>query len=294
MMKPGWVPILGYQHSLGAALSYAESGGGGDCMFHAINAALGGVSSVQSLREIAGSAVTVENAPDALMDMSAQSPANLAAQMDARTDDRGLGQFSPSQAWNEAKGNPALMAAALSGAVKKCGNTLWGDATIACLLEDPLGVNIILLADSMDVKSPLTGTETKLARQVYAQWVMLYLQDYPEMAKLEDLDIVGGLARLGLTMERAKTSARQMSGKHQWIRGRRMPVGSSRALCAITAAADDAVNQVRRGYRADRPTILLWNRKNVHWVPVAVGPTCETMIAPDSPMRARVDALLDD
>lgn len=292
MYRPGWQPITNHKHGADIMLMYREAGGGGDCMFHSIAAALDNGCDFRAIRDMAAGLVTEENAPDILMDMAAQCPKTVGDPMDVAGGPQGGpmgGTFKPELAWNEARGSRAAMAQSLKAAIATRGNFLWGDATVAALLEDGLGMNILLLAVDSGVELPLTGRETLMAHTIYARWVDSVLAQHPELMEATNEAIIEFLARCGCTMQRAQRTARDMlGGGAQWLCARRQPVGTTRELCTNMDSGDLR----RKGYSADRPTILIWNRGNIHWVPVAVGPTAATVIAADSPLRPMVDSLL--
>lgn len=288
MYKPGWQPITNHKHGADVMLMSREAGGGGDCMFHSIAACLDDGRDFQAVRDLAASLVTEENAPDILMDMAAQCPKTLEDRMD-ETPSSSAGSFRPEMAWNMAHGSRAAMSEMLRRAIVTRGNFLWGDATIAALLEEGLHVNILLLAVDAGVDLPLTGKEVLMAHTVYARWVDGVLNQFPQLMDATNEDIIEFLARNDCTMLKAQKVARNLlGGGSQWLCARRQPVGSTRELCTNMDSGDLRA----RGYSDARPTILIWNRGNVHWVPVAVGPAATTVIMPESPLRPSVDKLL--
>lgn len=288
MYKPGWQPITNHKHGADVMLMSREAGGGGDCMFHSIAAVLGDGSTFQTIRDLAASLVTEGNAADILMDMAAQCPKTLLDKMDI-TEAPNAGTFSPEVAWNQANGSAAVMAQTLAAALRVPGNYLWGDATIAALLEDGLHMNILLLAVDTGVEMPLSSKEILMTHTIYSRWVDRVLVDYPELLDATNEVIISFLAVNGCTMQRAQRVARNMfGGGTQWLAARRQPVGSTRELCTNMNSGD----LKSRGYSAERPTIIIWNRGNVHWVPVAVGPAASTVIYADSPLRPSIDSLL--
>lgn len=292
MYKPGWQPITNHKHGADVMLMSREAGGGGDCMFHSIAATLADGSTFQTIRDLAASLITVDNVADILMDMAAQCPKTLMDKMDIPS---GViagpmgATFKPEIAWNDANGSTAAMVQTLAAAIRVPGNFLWGDATIAALLEDGLNMNILLLAVDTGVEMPLSSKEILMTHTIYSRWVDRVLADYPELLDATNEAIISFLAINGCTMQKAQRVARNMfGGGTQWLCARRQPVGSTRELCTNMDAGD-----LRgRGYSATRPTIIIWNRGNVHWVPVAVGPAATTVIYADSPLRASVDTLL--
>lgn len=289
MYKSGWSPIPSQRHRAGVVLLYKDAGGGGDCMFHSIASLVN--SNAQMMRALAASQVTPDNAPDVLMDMAAQCPNSLTDRMD-EPPDQGPVLFSPERLWNSAAGSKEIMAEGLKTAISTMGNHCWGDATTASLLEWGLGMNIVLLAVDSGIQMPLTSRESSLAKAVYGRWVDGILKENPANATTEVSLIVKALADRGQTWQKAVQIARQHGStvKNQWFRGRRQPVGSTRKLC--TNSSDKEVNLSIDGYMDDRPTIVIWNIQNVHWVPVAVGPMGATVMEPGNPVRTHVDNLL--
>ena len=288
MYKPGWQPITNHKHGADVMLMSREAGGGGDCMFHSIAAVLDDGSNFQTIRNLAASLVTENNAADILMDMAAQCPKTPQDPMDI-TNGPFLGSFRPEVAWNEAKGSTASMVQSLRSAISTRGNFLWGDATIAALLEQGLNMNILLLAVDTGVELPLTGKEILMAHTIYARWVDCVLTQYPELIEASNEIIIDFLSKNGCTMNKAQRAARGMwGGGSQWLCARRQPVGSTREICTNINSGDLRSN----GYSSQRPTVIIWNRGNVHWVPVAVGPMAATVITSDSPLRQSVDNLL--
>lgn len=101
--------------------------------------------------------------------------------------------------------------------------------------------------------------------------------------------MVAFLANSNCTIAQAeKVAMRTLRGNQQSLTGYRQPVGSIRRICGDIHCG----NLSKEGYKADRPTIIILNRGNAHWQPVAVGSSATTIIYPDSPFRANVDALL--
>jgi hypothetical protein len=109
------------------------------------------------------------------MDMAAQCPKTLDASMDMTMS---FGSFSAEHTWNDAKGDPTVMQKHLATALAMPGNYCWGDATAASLLEGVLGVNIILLAGTVEVD---TERVERLTFSVYARWVDQALIEHPEL-----------------------------------------------------------------------------------------------------------------
>lgn len=291
MHKPGWTPLQDVQHKAGIMLSYREAGGGGDCMFHSLSAVLGGEGNFMTIRAQAASAVTPENAPDILMDMTAQIPATLDALMDVVPGTNG-GQFSPEILWNACKGSREAMAEGLRRALLTPGNHAWGDATIAALVELAMNVNIILLAVDTGVKMPPTPRELLFARTIFGKWVENMFAMKPELAAPTSTKeaVLKSMMAIGLTWEKALALSRMETGygRGRWLRGRRQPLGSIREICQNPASG----NLSAKNYRDDRPTVIIWNRSNAHWVPIAVGPSAETVIPPGTPLRQYVDELM--
>ena len=284
-----WSPIPGAKHGADdLRLVYRESGGGGDCMFHSIAAALGGGRNYMSERAAAASAVTAENVVQLYEDMAAQCPATAATPMDIPRSQSSY-QFSPERAWNQAAGSAPMMRALLTKAITTPGSHLWGDATLAALVEIAEGVNIILLAVDTGVSIPPTAQELVIARTVFGNWVHALFEKQPTLITAPREAILDILTKNDLTWSRALALVRKAGGTG-WLRGRRLPVGSVRALC--NSAHTDTLNIGTLAYSAERPTILLWNISNMHWVPVGVGDGAETIISPQSPLRQQVDKLL--
>jgi hypothetical protein len=103
------------------------------------------------------------------------------------------------------------------------------------------------------------------------------------------LDVVAFLANCNCTISQAKKVAmRTLRGNQQSLAGYRQPVGSIKRICGDIHCG----NLSKEGYKADKPTIVILNCGNAHWKPVAVGSSAITVIYPDSPLRANVDALL--
>lgn len=290
MYKSGWTPISNYKHGGNIMLSSREAGGGGDCMFHSLAAVMADGRNFQDMRNLASGLVTPQNAPDILRDMSAQCPKTVADKMD-ELNEYGYQQFAPDRAWNLCKGDANSMSLLLKTAIITPGNLLWGDATLAALLEDGLGVNIVLLAVDAGINVPCTRRETIMARDIYARWVDALLRYNPELMNVEDTQIVNLLIPYGCTIKAAKDVARKLLGiNNGFLKGRRQPLGTVRMMCS--EMQNQSVNISLLGYRDDRPTVIIWNRGNTHWIPVAVGPNYETVIQPDSPLRQYVDSLI--
>lgn len=293
MYKPGWTPLQDLQHNAGVMLLYREAGGGGDCMFHSLAVVLAPLlpagSTFVTMRERAASVVTPENAPDVLMDMAAQVPTSLTTPMDVPAGASG-GQFSPEMLWNDSKGSKEQMAAGLKKAIATPGNYLWGDATLAALVEIAMGVNIILLAIDVGSKMPPSPRELLFARTVFGRWVENMFAVRPELSSLSKEDVLAAMNAAGLTWERAIALSRMefKFSPGRWLRGRTQPLGAIREICANPNSG----NLSRQNYSASRPTVVIWNRSNVHWVPIAIGPLAETVIAPNAPLRPYVDNLM--
>lgn len=107
--------------------------------------------------------------------MAAQCPKTLDTPMDMPMP---FYSFSVEHAWNDAKGDAAVMQKHLTTALAMPGNYCWGDATAASLLEGALGVNIILLAGSAEVSPEKLK---RLTFSVYARWVDQALLEHPEL-----------------------------------------------------------------------------------------------------------------
>lgn len=272
-------------------LMYRDAGGGGDCMFHSIASCMGGGKYTNlSLRAAAAAAVTPENAPDLLMDMAAQVPSSISTLMDVPAGAGMGGQFSPELLWNSSKGSKEMMAAGLASSVVVSGNHMWGDATLAALLENVLDVNIMLLAVDTGTAVPLTSKEMTLARAIFGRWVERSLEIDPRLLSASKEDVLKLMMSCNLTWDRALKLARMETGsdKNKWLRGRRQPVGTVRTLLTNPDAGNISLN----GYSPNRPTIIIWNRSNAHWVPVGVGPFAETLITPQSELRKYIEDLM--
>jgi hypothetical protein len=309
MCGPGWTPIESLRHGAGLTLSFRDAGGGGDCLFRAVAAALdeGGVGPTDfaDVRKAAAAAVSTANAADVLMDMAAQFPRTAAAPMDVPAMPCAAASFSPERAWNDARGDTAAMATALRQAMLTRGNFLWGDATAAALAEMSLDINIVLLAAD---KIPRESTaperrQTALAEMIFGRWVDIMVATHRGIAD-DERAVVSALANLDLTWDKALRLARAArgappargsddddGGKRGWLKGRRQPVGTVRRLCSEAAGG---ANISLEGYSGDRPTVVIWNIANVHWVPVGVGARSRTVICKDSPLRPHVDRLLNE
>jgi hypothetical protein len=256
-------------------------------MFHSLAVVLGRGADYASVRALAASAVTSENAPDALMDMAAQMPASLTTPMDVPTN---CGQFSPEVLWNESKGSGEAMAIGLKKAIATPGNYLWGDATLASLVEIAANVNVILLAVDAGVKIPPTPKELVFARTIFGRWVENTLANKPDLATSSKETVLAFMIGGGLTWDRALALSRRETGfgPGRWLRGRRQPLGSIKEICANPNAG----NLSSKNYLPNRPTVVIWNRSNVHWVPIGVGLSAETLIEPNAPLRAYIDELM--
>jgi hypothetical protein len=311
-----WSPIRNFnyvQTHPSTTLSYIESGGGGDCFFCSVAFAIGRPGNFMSIRESAASAVVLNNVPDVLIDMSGQIPQSLNAKMDlpserSRTGTNSDQQFIPEKTWNDSNGNVREMVVRTKNAIKTPGNHFWGDITTAALVEISENINIIVM--SLDTCAPIkiTSSEQHQSRDnidypiisqnelddattLFGRWVTVMLKLYPDMTKMQDVDIVRCMTRLGLTREKAMYFSRIDSiHRKSWLKGRRQPLGSIRALCH--SENNDASNISIDGYSSSKPTIILWNISNVHWVPIGVGPHFQTMIEANSPFREFVDRLL--
>jgi hypothetical protein len=200
------------------------------------------------------------------------------------------GTFSPEILWNESEGSADRMSEGLKKAISTPGNFMWGDATTAALVELAANVNIILLAADAGVKVPPTPRELLFARTIFGRWVENMLAARPDLGKSSKEDVLSAMLAIGLTWERALSLSRAETGygPGKWLRGRRQPLGSIREICVNPNSG----NLSFRNYSASKPTVIIWNRSNVHWVPVAVGPSAETAIRPDSPLRRYVDELM--
>jgi hypothetical protein len=200
------------------------------------------------------------------------------------------GQFSPETAWNKSQGAPQIMADILRRALIIPGNFLWGDATAAALVEISEGVNIILLAVDTGVRIPPTSKELVMARTIFGRWVERMFDSNPHLQHQTKEEVLATLTSLGLTWSRALSMARSEDpqGQPGWLKGRRQPVGTVNKLCKDPNSGNISLS----GYDGSRPTVIIWNRSNAHWVPIGVGPNAETVIPPNSSLRSYVDELL--
>jgi hypothetical protein len=243
-----------------------------------------------AMRNAAASSVTPENAPDVLMDMAAQCPKSLEAPMDIPNADN-PSAFGPERAWNASGGSRDAMAASVREALSTPGNFCWGDATAAALVEMAANVNVILLAVDAGVKMPPTPRELAFARVVFGRWVEATLENGGAGDGSSAESVIATMEAAGLTWPRALALSRADAGfgPGRWLRGRRQPVGTVRELCSSPA---EFGNISMRGYSRSRPTVVIWNRSNAHWMPVGVGPASETLVAPESALRLYVDELM--
>jgi hypothetical protein len=307
MQRPGWTPIENSRHRARLTLSFKDAGGGGDCLFHSIAAALNDVederpdglrlhpSDFIGMRESAASAVVPENAADVLMDMAAQFPRTPSDPMDIAPATHHA-QFAPEIAWNEAKGDPMVMVDSLRRAISTMGNFFWGDATTAALLEISEDVNIIMLSadtggrDDDETRCRATGREISMARSIFRGWVDMAIDRDVSLRGMDAAEVVSHMAKtMGFTWDGALRIAHaNVRGQGRWLKGRRQPIGTVRVLCSDPRSGDLG----RVGYSDARPTIVVWNISNAHWVPIGVGPRSLTLIPADSPLRRHVDELL--
>lgn len=255
---------------------YRDAGGNGDCMFHSVASSLGNGKTALDIRWDAAGAVNVSNAPDVLMDMAAQYPKSIAEPMHLlqSTSPR---RFSPEMAWNESRGMRDIMLAQLQTAISTSGNFCWGDATIASLIEDAENVNVILLASSS------SSQHCSSASEIYAKWSIDMLRSQPALREAQPCELVAAMTSRGMTWESAVAMGKKP------VRAWRYPVGTVSAMYGSSINFD----AIRFGYSASRPTIVLLNFDNAHWVSVGVGPNKETLIHPESCLRPVVDALIE-
>lgn len=285
-----WNPINKLKCADGTMLMYRESGGGGNCMFHSIAASMSDGSDYMTIRHAAASSVTALNAPDVLMDMAAQCPKTLDVKMDVpRMQSKNT--FSPETVWNNANGSQEEMALELKKAICTPGNYMWGDATVASLVESALNVNVMLLAAYTGSDISPTEKEHALTRAVFAGWVVNVIATYPELNKSSAKDVLAFMTSLGLGWNKALSvvcSKSKGTRTETGLRGYRQPIGTIREL----VRNPNAGNISMMGYMNSRPNIIIWNISNVHWVPVGVGSHAITKIDPNSPLRAFVDGLM--
>jgi hypothetical protein len=298
VVASGWNCITDLGHgpsgASDVALSWREAGGGGDCMFHSIAACLADGRNFMDIRRAAAGAINAGNAADILMDMAAQRPKTVGDRMDPCPASEFAHQaFKPDQAWNANLGNPAGMAEILRAHVLQPGCAIWGDATLAAVLEGALGVNIILLAVDSGANVPPTPKERMMARTIYSKWIEMLLKQNPGLLEADNGEIVRMLADVGCTIKASQKVARSVLNGHSggFLKGRRQTIGTVSSLCT-EGPRQQGENRSLMGYSATRPTIVIWNRGNVHWVPIAVGPKGQTVIRANDCLRGYVDSLL--
>lgn len=280
-----------------------EAGGGGDCMFHSVASCFNGLrGDMMAMRAAAASAVTKDNVMDVLTDMGAvrqdepdfTTPVRFSSAADVS------GQaFDPQAIMQDA--DPV---ARLRASIQTRGNHFWGDATTAALLEEALGVNIVLLAASGQALEaqkhkhhahPADQTATAqakaTARRIYARWVRELLESRPELVNEPSERIIAVLARQGKSAAGALSIASVPTTKPA-LRAWRMPIGTTKRTCDPT----DTSNSKLYGLDPRRPTIVLLNSGNVHWKPAALAAietdnptppdsnTLEPVVEPGSPL----------
>lgn len=291
-----WTPIANVRHVANdITFSYHDAGGGGDCLFHSVACALGNGRDANMMRASAARAVNASNVRDVLMDMAAQYPQTKDDRMDIPPNQH-AGQFSPETVWNMGTDAPSassdnVMIDALRRSLTSPGNHMWGDATVASLLEISENVNIILMAKDMGVSIPPTTWEIDTARTIFSVWVEHSLRDNIALRGTNNLTVLDWMRSRNLTWNRAVQVSRKMydtENGHSWLRGRRQPIGTVRTMYTNPTSG----NISTFGYSRNRPTILLWNVSNVHWMPIGVGPNFSTIIHPNSPFRSKIDSLL--
>jgi hypothetical protein len=261
-------------------------------MFHSISKCIRGKFSHIELRELAASQVTEANAPFILMDMAAQIPPTIQDPMTVSAQED-IGRFSAAELWNKAAGDKTAMVKALKKAISTPGNYMWGDATVASLLEAGLNLNIVLLAHNkiksdLVGKSEMTATRAK-AREIYSKWVDMAIAKDASLYELTDTQVVQALKKQGYTIDRAMKLASNGSDSSIDLVGWRFPAGTVYRMSKDELGS--VVNYSLRGYKDDRDTIFILNKGNVHWVAGAcVG--FKTILEPSSPDRAYIDSLL--
>lgn len=275
--KKMWQPFVTV--ACDVTLGTRDAGGGGDCMFHSIAAVMGQGHTAHGLREMAAQGVTPELAPYILQDMAAQLPETLQTLMTKSNKSCNNNAFSPECAWNASNGNPEEMANIIKDAVSRMGNYMWGDATIAALLERQLGVNIVLLAN-VNVKNPDI---------VYNEWIKRTCIKYrAQLSGKSRGDVIKFMQQHGLTRERA---AKHTVQQHL---GYRYPLGTVHAMNQIKSDKD-MPNMTIKDYRHDLPTVVILNISNVHWVPVCAMTTpITTIFLPNTKERTYIDKLLSN
>lgn len=272
-----------------------EAGGGGDCMFHSVAACFGNSrGDMMAMRSAAASAVNPANVDDVLVDMGAvridEPDLTTPVRFASATDQSGLA-FDP-QAIKEGP-DPV---ARLQASIRTKGNHFWGDATTAALLEDALGVNIVLLAATGQALQaqkhkhhPHPAEQTAnaqaraTARNIYARWVRELLETRPELIDQPADRIIAALSRQGKTAAGALSIA-SVPTTNPALRAWRMPVGTTRRTCEAPADPSYApYNSNLHGLDPTRPTIVLLNSGNVHWKPAVLAVIdTENPTAPDT------------
>jgi hypothetical protein len=238
---------------------------------------------------MAAAAVRGDNVADVLMDMAGQMPPNSSAMMSVPPD---AGDFSPERLWNACLGNEEEMVLRLRKSVSRCGNHMWGDATVASLLEGALDLNIVMLA----MRFPSTAGMVERARSVYASWVDGMMEADPAIADMSDAEIMALMAGRGLTFARAKMRSRaELEREGGSLSANRQPVGTVRRLCS--GSVPGGFNFSLDGYVPSRNTIVMLNLGNYHWVPLTVedgtaGGRGRHILAPGDPARVVIDRML--
>lgn len=150
-----------------------EAGGGGDCFFHSVAYSLSQDASgeqlkQQDIRNIAADAITAENCEDFLMDTAGiyvDSPEGEMTPSAPRPPPL-AGTFDPIAFWNATRSDRQKRIDGLKAVIRTPGNFYWGDSTTAALLENALGLNILMLANrkSKDGRSRLGVSRDYIGR----------------------------------------------------------------------------------------------------------------------------------
>ena len=132
-------------------IEIVEAGGGGDCFFHSVSAALSrsrGAENYMVVRTAAADAVNGDNVDEFLMDLSGtpmDGPNEEMSPTASRSAATPGGAFSALSLWNETLNRPAERVSRLKAALVTPGGYFEGENPIAGLLEESYGINIICL-----------------------------------------------------------------------------------------------------------------------------------------------------
>lgn len=251
-----------------------ESGGGGDCMFHSIARCLG--RTMIEMRAAAASMVTRDNVVDVITDMVCQLPKNLTDKMDIM---QSIGETHRIvDIWNSSNGDLDRMVEGMQNLIKAPGS-IWGDATMAALIERALNVNIILLArhivveTNKDTWAPKSAEEILSVQDLYSHWVHDFIVKNPSFKTVNSKLTMMKLAEGGYTIESAgRMLSSRIYTETPIVTGRRYPIGSFRMLVSSTATAAGGAptplptNYSSMEYDRNRDTIAIINCGNSHWV----------------------------